>query len=470
MIGPAPARNSPDRDALQREVTERLLLSALREAEAADRATEGARRREAFLADLSRRLSESVDEADTRRTLAALALPDLAPWCMVDIIEPNGTISRLAMVHPNPDVQALIAELASSWKPDPGDTFGAASVVRSAAALQPGRVDEALQAAAPPAGNVRILRELQAGALLTVPLVSRGQLLGAITFVSADATRSYSSEEIHLAEAVASRSAEALDNARRYGEALRLRELANVASQSRLKFLGTISHELRTPLNAIMGYVEIITAEVHGPLTDAQRTDLDRIRLNQEHLLVLINDLLNFVRTGTSRVHELQDVDVCRTIGGAYGLLESLIQRKSIQYETVAKGANLIAHAEAEGVEQIIVNLIGNAIKFTPRGGRITTTCEGAGDNVKIEVHDEGIGIAPEMLESIFEPFVQVAEDRGLEGGSGLGLAISRNLALAMNGTLTVTSTIGRGSCFTLTLPRARMHAPAGRVEGSDHK
>lgn len=448
------------RDALQREVAERLLLAALRESEAADHAADAAHDRSAFLADASRRFGESLDETATRQMLAPLSLPDLAAWCIVDIIEADGTISRLAMIHPNPEKQGLLRELEKNWAPQPGDAFGAPAVMRNAQPIVISeQVDEVLAAAAHTPDNLRILRELEVGALLTVPMVSRGQLLGALTFVSDNRAHAYTREEIELAEGLGARSAEALDSARRYGDALLLRELAEASSKNQMRFLGTISHELRTPLNAIIGYVEVITAEIHGPVTAAQRSDLERIRLNQEHLLVLINDLLNYVRTGTARVHQVVDMPVHEAIARAFGLLESLIRKKSIRYGSRPLDASIFAHADPERVEQILVNLMGNAVKFTARGGQITTDYEAAGDTVRITVADTGIGIAADQLESIFEPFVQIGASRGIEGGSGLGLAISRDLAHAMGGNLTVTSTIGKGSCFTLTLPRAPSNA-----------
>jgi signal transduction histidine kinase len=453
---PHPAR----REALQREVAERLLLAALRESEAADHAAEAAHTRSAFLADASRRFGESLDEAATRETLAPLTLPDLAAWCIVDIIEPDGTISRLAVIHPNPAKQELLQELQKNWAPRPGDAFGAPAVMRNAQPIMIyEHVDDALAAAAHTPENLRILRELEVGALLTVPMVSRGQLLGALTFVSENRDHIYTPEEIELAEGLGARSAEALDNARRYGDALLLRELAEASSKNQMRFLGTISHELRTPLNAIIGYVEVITEEVHGPVTPAQRNDLERIRLNQEHLLVLINDLLNYVRTGSARVHQVVDLPVHEPIARAFGLLESLVRKKSIHYQTRPVDPDIRVHADPERVEQILVNLLGNAVKFTARGGHITTSYEADGDTVRITVADTGIGIALDKHEAIFEPFVQVGESQGVEGGSGLGLAISRDLAHAMGGNLTVRSTIGKGSCFTLILPRAPSNA-----------
>ncbi|MEX2280978.1 MAG: HAMP domain-containing sensor histidine kinase [Gemmatimonadota bacterium] len=444
------------RTAIQREVAERLLLTALREAEAADEAA-AAHGRSALLADATRRFNESLDETATRLKLAGMSLPDVVAWCIVDIIEPDTSISRLAIVHPDPDKQELLHALQLSWTPHPGDPFGAPAVMLDTQPIMiADNLDEALKAGSHSTENLRVLRELGVGALLTVPLISHGQLLGALTFVSKVTGRPYTREEIELAQGLAAHSADALDNARRYGEALLLRELAETESQNRMRFLRTVSHEFRTPLNAIIGYVDLITEGIHGPVTQAQRSDLDRIRLNQEHLQILITDFLNYVRTDGASVQYAVDVPISEVVTEAFSLLESLFVKKSIRYRRGREDSRIIALADPDRVQQILLNLIGNAIKFTPIGGQIVTSYDATEDQVRITVADNGPGIPPDKLDAIFEPFVQVGDAPEWERGSGLGLTVSRDLAHAMGGDLLVTSTVGAGSCFTLTLPRAQ--------------
>ena len=438
----------------QHQIIQRLLLAALRESDAADEATASAQDRMAFLAAMCSRFNKSLDETKMREALAALILPGVAEWCIVDIIEPDGTISRLAMMHPNPQKQQLLLGLERDWVPQPGDPFGAPVVMHN---TQPvvitGQIENALAASTASQATLGRLRKLGIGSLLTVPLLNQGPMMGALTFVSNDANRVYTRDEIELARRIAVCSADALENARRYGDALLHRELAEAASQNRLRFLANISHELRTPLNAISGWVEILEAGMHGPVTEAQRGDLDRIRRSQEHLLVLINELTDFVRTGATRVRQRVDVPVHEAVAKAYALVEGLARKKSIRFQSGPDHLGYVAHADPEGVHQVLVNLMANAIKFTPRGGRIAITYAATPTTVQITVADSGIGIPQEKLESIFEPFVRVSEKRDTEG-NGLGLTISRELAYAMRGNLTVTSDLGKGSCFTLTLPR----------------
>jgi signal transduction histidine kinase len=226
-----------------------------------------------------------------------------------------------------------------------------------------------------------------------------------------------------------------------------------MAVQEKLDFLGTIAHELRTPLNAIMGYVELITEEIHGPVTPGQRVDLERIRHNQEHLVALVNELLTYVR-GKAWTNPIIAVRAHDAVARAVGLIGNTLANRSLSYEHDSSDPDLVMCGDAERIRQILVNLLANAVKFTQRGGHITTRCAARGDQVHISVIDNGIGLAPDRLDSIFEPFVELSPPDPADEGVGLGLAISRDLARTMRGDLVVQSTLGQGSCFTLCLPR----------------
>jgi PAS domain S-box-containing protein len=230
-----------------------------------------------------------------------------------------------------------------------------------------------------------------------------------------------------------------------------------VANRAKAEFLAAMSHELRTPLNAIGGYAELMQLGVHGPITDGQRDDLDRIRRSQQHLLGIINDILNFSRIeagqltydiGLVRLHEIVDSVMLMVAPQA--------RAKELVLDRNACPPDAVAWADRSKVEQILLNLLSNAVKFTPTGGTVTVGCSDAPDRVMITVRDTGIGIPAEQLEHIFEPFVQVGRTlTSPREGTGLGLAISRDLARAMKGDITIQSTVGVGSTFTITLPRA---------------
>ena len=247
-----------------------------------------------------------------------------------------------------------------------------------------------------------------------------------------------------------------VESERARADAEAARAEAEGANRAKAEFLATMSHELRTPLNAIGGYAELLEMGIRGPVTDLQRDDLSRIQQSQRHLLGLINEVLNYAKleTGTIR-YDIGDVPVGEALAAAHSLVAPQARAKGITL-SIAPGApaTLTARADPEKLRQILVNLVGNAVKFTLDGGRVEMSCAAEGGRVVFRVRDTGIGIPREKLETIFDPFVQVRSDltRPHEG-TGLGLAISRDLARAMGGDLRAESELGQGSTLTLTLP-----------------
>ncbi|HEY0778174.1 MAG TPA: GAF domain-containing sensor histidine kinase [Gemmatirosa sp.] len=233
---------------------------------------------------------------------------------------------------------------------------------------------------------------------------------------------------------------------------------AATANAAKSQFLTTMSHELRTPLNAITGYVDLITMGIRGPTTPEQLADLARVRRSSQHLLALINDILNFARLEAGQVEVRREaVDLRATLADAEALVAPQVAARGLSLAVGAPATPVFVEGDAEKLRQILLNLLTNALKFTEPGGLIELTGEWErGGSVRVYVRDTGRGIPPDQLERVFEPFVQI--DRHLthqaQQGVGLGLAISRELARAMGGDLTVESRVGEGSRFTLALPR----------------
>jgi signal transduction histidine kinase len=444
--------------ARQRAVAERLLLGALREQDVARDAVTASDRAD-FLARTSRELSMSLDESATRDTVRQLTLPRPGIWSIVDVVESNGALHRLAVVHPDPAKQELVRELDRAW---PADTVDATLLRLS----QPTIITKESGAvlATHSAESLHILEQIGFGSLLVVPLIVRARVQGAITFVSGVGDPPFTPEDVALSAEVAARCAMALDNARLYRETDALRLGAELASQAKTDFLGSVSHELRTPLNAIGGYAELLQMGTHGPVTEQQQTALARIKANEEHLVVLITEILEFVRVEGGRMeYRHAEVSLPEALSEVVEMLGGLIKAKDLTIAAPRSDPRAVAWADPDRVRQILMNLIMNAVKYASSdGGTVTLTTSVTGNAVHAHVADTGPGIPHHKLEIIFEPFVQLTAglaDR--RGGVGLGLAISRDLARAMNGDLTVESTVGVGSRFTLTLPLARAGGPA---------
>jgi signal transduction histidine kinase len=228
-----------------------------------------------------------------------------------------------------------------------------------------------------------------------------------------------------------------------------------------------MSHELRTPLNAIGGYAELLELGVRGPITAEQREDLGRLRRSQQHLLAMINDVLNFAKIDAGHVnYEITEVAAADVLADVEAAVTPLVRERGLRYVNRAAGRRHVVQADRDKLAQILLNLLTNAVKYTEPGGSITVDCEARDTEVLIHVSDTGIGIPADRLPLIFDPFVQVDRrfSRPLEG-VGLGLAISRDLARGMKGDLTVTSTVGKGSTFTVSLPRVAEKRASGRAE-----
>ena len=409
-----------------------------------------ARQRHAAVDNALGVLGTSLDFEWNLAAVTRLVVPTLADYCSIDIVDESGALRRVSSTHVNPQKEEILRDLWRKYPYQEGDR-GVPSVVRNGVAEMTEEIDVSEVVAYAKTEEQRdMMLALAPRSFLCVPMISHGHVFGALALVYSDSGRRYGVVERAAGEQIAARAATAIENARLFAD-------AQAASRAKSEFLATMSHELRTPLNAIAGYADLMAMGVRGPVTPDQLRDLTRIRQNQKHLLEIITNILNFSRIETGHIrYDIRPCALGEVLERMEGMIEPQARAREITYEYVPVASNVTVAADREKLEQVLINLLGNAVKFTPRGGQVTLSAAEHGGRVRIAVGDTGVGIKAELLDSIFQPFVQLesAFTRTAEG-TGLGLAISRELARGMGGELTAASTPGEGSVFTLELPSA---------------
>ncbi len=425
------------------------VLADVTERERAAGEIAAARRRVEILAEAGNRLAASLDYRETVRAVARLAVPHLADWCFVEVQdEPGGPIRLLAAGHQDPAKVELAFDVMSRYPIRPDDPEGTARVLRTGEAqLLPEIPPEFPELLGHDDEHRRILAEVGFRSSLSVPLTVGGRTFGVLSLVQAESGRRFGEDDLPLARELAHRAALALENARLYEEAL-------AANRAKSGFLATMSHELRTPLNAMIGYVDLLLMGIPEAIPDRARAQVERIRLASHHLLSIIEEILTFSRLEAGRETVVpEDVDLAAVIGEVTAIIEPLAAACGIAFRVPERVEPRTLRTDPRKLRQILVNLLGNAVKFTEEGS-VAFDVERAGGEVLLHVRDTGIGVDPRFHEMIFEAFRQVddATTRSA-GGTGLGLAVSRRLARLLGGDVTVESEVGAGSTFTVRLP-----------------
>lgn len=478
--------------------------------------------RQKILVDASEILASSLDYEETLSNLSRALIPAFADWYSVDIRDPETNEVRRIHVDHRDKSKVAMAKVMARRYPSQREDRGVLAVLRTGQTEWLREIpDQLLEQSAQSPEHLDLIRRLGLRSYIIVPLSSRGRVYGALALVTAESGRLYDDEDRALAEELGRRAGQAVENARlfreidhqrqllqdqqteleaqaaeleetsqalsetntklehivdelreRTQEALRARDEADEANRAKSAFLAAMSHELRTPLNAILGYVDLMTMGIHGAVTSAQSDSLERIKRSGQHLLVLINDILNFALLEAGRInYRIRTVPMPDVLKATREIVAPQIAAKGLEYRERDDCPGAAVCADREKLVQILINLIGNAVRHTARGGEILVACQHDGQNICISVRDTGTGIPADKLESIFEPFVQVESTyEGERQGTGLGLSISRDLARAMDGDITVESQLGKGSTFTVRLRAAEQEAtPHRTVSRTEH-
>jgi signal transduction histidine kinase len=292
-------------------------------------------------------------------------------------------------------------------------------------------------------------------AVLAVPLLREGRVLGSLV-VNRNRPGAFAPEVVDLLQTFASQSTLAIENARLFREIEQKSRELEAASRHKSEFLANMSHELRTPLNAVIGFSEVLREQMFGELNDKQVEHVQDIHASGQHLLSLINDILDLSKIEAGHMElSFGEFDVPTAIANALTLVKERAARHGVKLEVEVDSGLGSFYADERRFKQILLNLLSNAVKFTPEGGKVSLCAERVKDELLVSVIDSGIGIAEGDQGLIFEEFRQVkTKDQSKPEGTGLGLALTRRFVEMHGGRIWVRSEVGKGSTFEFTLPR----------------
>jgi signal transduction histidine kinase/CHASE3 domain sensor protein len=424
-----------------------------------------AQQRQQFLLRASDELTSSLDYETTLAALARLAVPTLADWCAVDIVD-GDQVKRVATAHVDPAKVSAVIELARRYPADPASKTGIHEILRTGEPqLMPEIPHELLKAAAVDEQHLGLIEALELRSYIGVPLLVGGRVLGAISFVMAESRRVYGAEDLAFARALADRAALAIENARLFGEVERARAAtaAQLAGEERRRieaeeqsrfaetFVGILGHDLRNPLNAITMTARLLRRMAK---TQSELNAVERVHSSAQRMSNMVGQLLDLTRSriagGISLERRL--VDLCSVVSEVVDELRRAYPGRVITWNG---GAGVHASADRDRLAQVFSNLIGNAVEHGDPARAVTVTMKSVGDAVEIVVHNEGQPVAPEVLPFLFEPFRRTMARSPGSKGLGLGLYITEQIVRAHDGRVEVSSTAERGTTFVVVVPRA---------------
>ncbi|WP_341528945.1 response regulator [Nostoc sp. UHCC 0302] len=401
-----------------------------------------------FLAEASTVMASSLDYETTLTNIANLAVSQIADWCIIDMVEDDGLVHRLAVSHRDAAKAELARELARSYPLNSKAIAGMPKVIRTGIPEVANEISENLLLEyARDEEHLQLLQSLGIHSLIMLPLIVNGQVIGAMALISDQADCSYSTADLTFAQDLARRVALAVDNARLYREAQNTNRMKD-------EFLATLSHELRSPLNAMLGWIRLLNTRNFDEVTKTRA--METIERSAKSQAQLVEDLLDVSRIIQGKLRlNVRPIELSSVIEAAIETVRPAIQAKEIQFQVVLDPKAGPVAGDSDRLQQVVWNLLSNAIKFTPKGGDVIVRLEPVNSHVEITVKDTGQGINSEFVPYVFDRFRQADSSiTRVYSGLGLGLAIVRHLVELHGGTVMADSQgVGHGATFKVKLP-----------------
>jgi signal transduction histidine kinase len=431
-------------------VTSQLAIAVDREAaiNARQANAEASEAEQRLLADVSTVVGSSLDYREALAALAQILVPRFSDQCLVEAIGEDGKVERLAVRFADETKQREFGERAKLFAPRPGWQTPDAKAIFSGSPVLLSRVGDPLaEGIAHDEEHAEILRALGIRSLMALPLVARGRAIGALVFSTSGSRRRYSVRDLALAEEIARRGALAIDNARLYEQAQR-------ATRARDTLLAVVSHDLKNPLGVILMNLSVLLRRKEEEDRRRSRKQLVSIQRSARRMIRITGDLLAIASIEAGRLSiQRERLEVAPLVLEAVEAQQSMAASQSLQMRSELPSGLPAIYADSARLQQVLVNLLGNAIKFTPKGGNITVRAMSAGAAVTFAVADSGPGIAQDEIPHLFDRFWQA--ERTARLGTGLGLFIVQEIVKAHGGRVWVETKVGEGSTFYFTIPIA---------------
>lgn len=399
-----------------------------------------------FLAEASRLLASSLDFQTTLNNVAKLAVPEIADWCAIDLLDSKGELAQVAVAHKDPKKVKWAKELRKADPPDLNDPTGIPNVIRTGKSeFYPEITDELLVKVAKSKKQLKLMRDLGFTSAMVVPLCKEGKCIGGITFVTTETKKRYTKTDLIMAEELANRASIALENAGLY-------KASQEAVELRDNFISVASHELKTPVTSVKMFTQVLkhhSEQIGDQKAVEQLSTMDK-QLNK--LTELIYNLLNVSKIQAGRMEFKQELfDFDKSVKEVIDVLQQTSPKHKIEVQGETRKKIV---GDEERIGQVVNNLVANAIKYSPKAKKVIICLESDKESVKVAVKDFGIGMHTEHLGKIFERFYRVYDttDKTFPG-LGIGLYISQEIVKRHGGKLWVESDIGKGSTFYFTLP-----------------